>query len=135
MSLQYIFIDMFLIPLVSFQILCTFKKMFYLVECYLFCYLLEDAPSDTNLITVPSNTTLLRESNISLDCSTEANHAAHIYHFYLNDNPIGNSSSGVFNTTVMVDGVYTCVPINTVGTGDNDSVSITVVGELHLTCF
>ena len=56
------------------------------------------------------------------------------FHFYvhdLNDNLIGNSSSGVFNTTVMADGVYTCVPVNTVGTGDNHSVSITVVGELH----
>ena len=107
------------------------KKIFYLMECYLLCYLLVDAPSSTNLIAVPSNTTLLRESNISLDCSTDANPDAHIYHFYLNDNLIGSSGSGVFNTTIMVDGVYTCVPINTVATGDNDSVSITVVGELY----
>ena len=107
------------------------KKTFYLIWCYLFCYVFVDAPSSTNLITVPNNTTVLRESNISLVCSTDANPDAHIYHFYLNDNLIGNSSSGVFNTTVMADGVYTCVPINTVGTGDNDSVSITVVGELH----
>ena len=99
-----------------------------------FRFLLVDAPSSTNLITVPSNTTLLRESNISLDCSTDANPEAHIYFFYLNENPIGNSGSGVFNTTVTADGVYTCVPVNTVGTGDNATVSITVVGELHRTC-
>jgi len=96
-----------------------------------FCYLLVDAPSNTNLITVPNNTTLLRESKISLDCSTDANPDAHIYHFYLNDNLIGNSSSGVFNTTVMTDGVYICVPVNTVGTGDNATVGVTVVGEFH----
>ena len=107
------------------------KKTFYLIWCYLFCYVFVDAPSSTNLITVPNNTTLLRGSGISLDCSTDANPDAHIYHFYLNDNLIGNSSSGVFNTTVMADGVYTCVPVNTVGTGDNDSVNITVVGKLH----
>ena len=99
------------------------------MECYLLCYVLADAPSSTNLITVPGNTTLLRDSNISLNCSTDANPDAHIYHFYLNDNLIGNSSSGVFKTTVMADGVYTCVPINAVGTGDNATVSITVVGE------
>ena len=104
--------------------------MFCRVECDLFCYLPVDAPSSTNLITVPNNTTLLRESNISLNCSTDANPDAHIYHFYLNESLIGNSSSGVFNTTVMEDGVYTCVPINTVGTGVNATVSITVVGEL-----
>ena len=104
-------------------------------KCSLFCYLLVDAPSSTKLITVPSNTTLLRESNISLDCSTDANPDVHIYHFYLNDNPIGDSSSGVLNTTVMADGVYTCVPNNTVGTGDKATVRITVVGELQLTDF
>ena len=107
------------------------KMIFYLMECYFLCYLFVDAPNSTNLIPVPNNTTVLRESNISLVCSTDANPDAHIYHFYVNDNLIGNSISGVFNTTVMADEVYTCVPINTVGTGDNDSVSITVVGELH----
>ena len=107
------------------------KKIFYLMECYLFRYILVDAPSSTNLIAVPNNTTVLRETNISLVCSTDANPDAHIYHFYLNDNLIGNSSSGAFNTTIMVDGVYSCVPVNTVGTGYNDSVSITVVGELY----
>ena len=105
--------------------------MFYLMECDLFCYLPVDAPSGTNMITVPNNTTLLRDSNISLDCSTDANPDAHIYHFYLNDSLIGNSNSGVFNTTVMTDGVYTGVPVNTVGTGENATVSITAVGELH----
>ena len=122
---------MFLFTLVSFQTFCTFKKMFCRMECDLFCYLLVDAPSSTNLVTDPNNTTLLRDSNISLDCSTDANPDARVYHFYLNDSLIGNSNSGVFNTTVMTDGVYTCVPVNTVGTGENATVSITVVGELH----
>ena len=74
---------------------------------------------------------MLRESSISLDCSTDANPDAHIYQFYLNDNLIGNESSSVFNTSVSEDGVYTCVPINTVGTGENDTVSIIVIGKLH----
>jgi len=101
------------------------------MECDFLCYLLVDAPSSTNLITVPNNIILLRESGISLDCSTDANPDANFYHFFLNDNLIGNSSSGVFNTTAIEDGVYTCVPVNTVGTGDNATVGITVVGELH----
>ena len=122
------FKGMFLFALVSLQTFRTFKTMLCRMECDLLCYLLVDAPSSTKLITVPSNTTLLRESNISLDCSTDANPDVHIYHFYLNENLIGNCSSGVFTTTVMADGVYTCVPVNTVGTGDNDSVIITVVG-------
>ena len=107
------------------------KRCFVEWNVIFFRYLLVDAPSSTNLITVPNNTTLLRDSNISLDCSTDANPDAHVYHFYLNDSLIGNSNSGVFNTTVMTDGVYTCVPVNTVGTGENATVSITVVGELH----
>ena len=40
----------------------------------------------------------------------DANPAAHVYQFYLNDSFISKSSSGVLNITVDTDGVYTCVP-------------------------
>ena len=88
-----------------------------------------DLPTDTALKTTPTNTTVLRGFTVSLDCSTNANPAAHVYQFYLNDTIIGNSSSGVFKITVDADGVYTCVPINEVGTGQNATVSITMVGK------
>ena len=92
-------------------------------------FFFEDAPDGATLITVPSNTTLLRDSIMSLNCKTNASPEAE-YHFYFNGKSIGNSTSGVFNVTVEGDGVYTCVPVNTVGTGDNATVSITVVGKL-----
>lgn len=97
----------------------------------LFCYLLVDAPSSTNLITVPHNTTLLRDSSMSIKCSTDANPEDLEYQLYFKGLFIGNNTSGLFNITVTEDGVYTCVPINTVGTGENATVSITVVGEFH----
>lgn len=105
----------------------------------LFCYQLVDAPSSTNLITVPHNTTLLRDSSMSIKCRTNANPEDIEYLLYFKGLFIGNSTSGLFNITVMEDGVYTCVPTNTVGTGDNATVSITVVGEflclgLHFFC-
>ena len=53
-----------------------------------------------------------------------------MYQFYFNGTFIVNSSSGVFNVTVKADGVYTCVPINTVGTGDNGTISAIAVGKL-----
>ena len=77
----------------------------------------------------PSNTSVLHGSTVSLKCSADANPDAHVYQFYFNNTIIGNSSSGVFNITVKADGVYTCVPINTVGTGHNASVSITAAGK------
>ena len=82
---------------------------------------------------LPQNSTVLHDATVSLKCTTDANPDAHIYHFYLNDSLIGNSSSGVFNTTVMADGVYTCVPINIGGTGDNATVSIITVGKCKQT--
>ena len=88
-----------------------------------------DRPSTSALSTSPSNTTVLRGNTLSLICSTEANPDAHVYQFYFNDAIIGNSTLGVFNVTVEADGVYTCVPINTVGTGHNATVNITAVGE------
>ena len=88
-----------------------------------------DRPTDTALTTTPTNTTVLRGSTVSLNCSTDANPAAHLYQFYFNNSFINNSISGVLNITVDTDGVYTCVPVNTVGTGRNATVSITVVGK------
>ena len=88
-----------------------------------------DKPSGSALTTTPSNTTVLRGSTVSLNCSTDANPDVHVYQFFLNDTIIGNSSSGVFNITVEADGVYTCVPINAAGTGHNATVSITAVGK------
>ena len=87
-----------------------------------------DPPTSTVLASVPVNSTLLRGTSVSLYCTTDGNPAAHVYYFFFGGRLIGNSSSGVFNVTVETDGVYTCVPVNTVGTGDNATVSITAVG-------
>ena len=97
----------------------------------LFILYTTDSPTSTMITTFPQNTTVLRGATVSIKCTTDANPDAHIYHFYLNDNRIGNSSSGVFNTTVMADGVYICVPVNTVGERDNATVSITAVGKFN----
>ena len=88
-----------------------------------------DKPTGSALTTPTSNTTVLRGSTVLLNCSTDANPDAHVYQFYLNDTTIGNSSSSVFNITVKADGVYTCVPINTVGTGHNATLRVTAVGK------
>ena len=53
-----------------------------------------------------------------------------LYHFYFNESFIGNSSSGEFNVTVEGDEMYTCVPINNVGTGSNATLNFITVGEL-----
>ena len=92
-------------------------------------FFFEDAPDRATLTTVPSNTTLLRDSIMSLNCKTNASPEAE-YYFYFNGKSIGTSTSGVFNVLVEADGVYTCVPVNTVGTGDSATVNITVVGML-----
>ena len=81
---------------------------------------------------LPTNTTVLHNTVMMLNCSTDANPAAHTYHFYFNGNLIANGSSGMFNIPLKEDGEYTCVPVNIVGTGNNASVSITAVGEFSV---
>ena len=56
------------------------------------------------ITTVPTNTTVLRDSAVLLTCNADANPSVHTYHFYFNGNLIGNSSSGVFNISVKEDG-------------------------------
>ena len=88
-----------------------------------------DRPSSSAITTIPSNTTVLRGSNVSFTCTTGANPPASMYHFYLKGSLIESNSSGVLNRIVEDDGLFTCVPINKVGTGDNATVNVTVVGE------
>ena len=88
-----------------------------------------DRPSSSSITTIPSNTTVLRGSNVSFICTTDANPPANMYHFYFKGRLIESNSSGVFNRIVEDDGLFTCVPINTVGTGHNATVNVTVVGE------
>jgi len=90
-------------------------------------FISEDGPDPAIFTTVPSNTTLHRDSIMSLNCETDASPEAE-YHFYFNGKSIGNSASGVLSVTVEADGVYTCVPGNSVGRGDNGTVSVIVVG-------
>lgn len=86
------------------------------------------SPKMTNLTieSNPKNTTVLLNSSLTLHCVTNANPPA-LYHLYFNDSYIGNSSSGEFTTTAKGDGVYTCVPINAVGTGNNATLNIIAV--------
>lgn len=65
----------------------------------------------------------MQYSTVRLKCGVDANPDARTYNFYFN----GNSSSGVFNITVKEDGEYTCVPVNSEGTGSNATVSIMTV--------
>ena len=88
-----------------------------------------DLPSAPILTTIPSNATVLRGKILSIICRADANPAAHEYQYYVNDILTGNSSDGVVNVTVDVDGSYTCLPINTLGPGHITTVNVTVVGK------
>ena len=87
-----------------------------------------DAPGGTKLISVPKNTTVLRQSLLSLTCQTDGSPEAE-FHLYFNGHLIKTSGSGIFHVSVMSDGSYTCVPFNKVGIGKNASVIVAVVGK------
>ena len=69
-----------------------------------------------------------RNSPLTLTCETSASPEAE-FHLYFNGSLNKTSASGMFRIIVKANGVYTCVPINTVGTGENASVSVTAVGK------
>ena len=71
---------------------------------------------------------MLRNSVLALTCDTSASPEAE-FHLYFNGIFHKTSDSGMFSVNVKADGVYTCVPINTVATGENASVSVTAVGK------
>ncbi|XP_066025253.1 LOW QUALITY PROTEIN: fibroblast growth factor receptor 2 [Pocillopora verrucosa] len=86
-------------------------------------------PTNTVLSVFPDSSEVFGGSVLYEKCSTDARPDPHIFLLYFNRNFISNSSSGEFNVTVYSDGVYTCAPINTVGSGDNASFSVTIFGK------
>ncbi|XP_022793668.1 fibroblast growth factor receptor 3-like isoform X2 [Stylophora pistillata] len=91
-----------------------------------------DAPGGTQLISNPSNTTVLRKSLLSLTCQTDVCPETQ-FHLYFNGSLVETSSSGNFNVTVVSDGLYTCVPFNKVAAGKNDTVNVTAVDAPQVT--
>ena len=69
-----------------------------------------------------------------LNCSADANPMVHIYFLYFNGYQISNSSQGMFHVAVKADSVYTCVPVNMVGSGDKGNITIIVIGKFIITC-
>ena len=91
-----------------------------------------DSPESTALTIAPSNTTVLKGSMVTFNCSADANPAAN-YTLYHNGVMLGSNMSGIFIVMVMTSGGYTCVPENSVGIGENDTVDISVVGNYEYT--
>ena len=77
----------------------------------------------------PNNNTVLLNSSLVLSCRTDANPAVHIYNFYFNGTFIGVNNLGRYPVAVQADGEYTCVPLNTVGIGDNATFTVIAVGK------
>ncbi|XP_027049333.1 limbic system-associated membrane protein-like [Pocillopora damicornis] len=86
-------------------------------------------PTGTSITSSPTNNTVLRNSSLVLSCRTDANPAAHIYNFYFNGTFIGVNNLGRYLVAVQADGEYTCVPLNTVGIGDNATFTVIAVGK------
>ena len=92
-----------------------------------------DPPSNTTLKTdIKWNPVVLGNGQISLICDTEANPPASQYLFYREGVYIGTSLTGthVIPKARHSDaGTYDCVPINLLGTGANNSVTVAVIGR------
>ena len=93
-------------------------------------------PENTNLTTTANTSAVLLNSVVTFHCTAEASPPTHDYLFYHEQTLLGSNSSGTFDTQVSKSGQYYCVPVNVAGRGDNDSISITVVGKycLELSC-
>ena len=70
---------------------------------------------------------------INFTCSADGNPEVHTYQLFENDVLVtnGSNSHGMWNRTMSVGGsfIYKCVANNTAGTGESESVNVTVNGE------
>lgn len=83
-------------------------------------------------LTNTSVATVLCGIILMLNCSVDANPTVHTYSLIFNGYEISNNSLGLFRVTVQTDGVYICVPSNTVGSGNGGNIIIVVVGKFSI---
>ena len=102
------------------------------LKFYLLFFTISDPPENTNLTTTANTSATLKNSNVTFTCTAEGSPPPHEYRFYHKGTLLGNSSSGTFQTHLTKSGlsVFSCVPVNKAGVGENKSVTINVVGEL-----
>ena len=93
-----------------------------------------DPPEGTALSV--ANTTALKGSVVTFNCTTDAFPSPHEYKLYHEGNLLETNSSAVFKIPITQGGMYSCTPNNTVGIGDSATVTLTLVGEcVHNTSY
>ena len=93
-----------------------------------FNFLRVDPPTRTSLRTSLSNTTVLKGTRVTFNCTTDAYPAAS-YMLYNNRRLLESNSSGIFSTNITEGGNYTCTAVNAAGTGQSAAIAIALVGE------
>ena len=81
---------------------------------------------------VASETTVCQGETITFNCSANGNPTVRMYHLYVNDAMVNETSStGVWNRTMTAGGVfvYKCVASNKIGTAESMDVSVAVNGK------
>ena len=76
-----------------------------------------------------NDTIVLAGDNLFLNCTSDANPAVYEFQLTFESTLIATSSSGMFSVSVKKAGKYTCFPVNVVGSGDNATVKVTVLGK------
>ena len=86
----------------------------------------------------PSDVEVCQGKAVNFSCSADGNPAVDTYQLFENDSLVtdGINSLGVWNRTMSTGGmfIYECKANNTAGTGQSESVSVTVNGEQDI-CF
>ena len=88
-------------------------------------------PDNVQLATSAADNKTCRGDVISINCSAEAVPSEMSYQLFENDIAILDAS-GRWSRTLTTAGMftYTCVPNNTLGTGENATVTVTVNGKV-----
>ena len=68
-------------------------------------------------------------SEITFNCTSHARPDVQEYSFYKEQETLGSSETGVFLFVIEEPGSYSCVPVNSVGKGEEAAISIGVDGR------
>jgi len=94
-------------------------------------FIVVDKPENVQF--AASETEVCQDRVINFTCSADVNPVVHTYQLFQNDTLVtdGSNSHGMWNNTMSHGGVfiYECVANNSAGTGQSESIYVTVNGE------
>ena len=75
------------------------------------------------------------DSSVKFNCTADSRPAVDEYRFYRDESLLGSNNTGIYHLQLQRSGLYSCVPVNSAGSGEKATLYIDVKGKTFVIDF